>query len=524
MTTFSIVDDASVGSSGVSSGVIASVKTGILAAAELWNRYFTQGGFDIKFLLAFEDISGSALARGGTGLSYSGFDGPGQEIWKLDSMEEYIVGADLAAPDGDAGTDDTIDITITIDTPTLLAGDFFFDPDPFLRTAAVPGGMFDFISVALHEIAHGLGFLGSIEGEEPGDIDVDGPDITPFDDNVDFIGGDRYWVGAAATGIAGGSFLLDPDSKSHIAKGSDGGFDNLMDPSLTAGDRAYIEPVNVAMFEDMGMPVRKATSGADLLYGFDITDDTASLLGGADVYDGLGGSDSVDGGPGDDSINGGADDDTLDGGAGDDTLSGDAGDDTLGGEAGRDSLIGGGGEDTLHGFGSHDSLGGGAGNDDLRGGFGKDLLNGSSGNDVLRGFEGDDRLFGGGGADTLLGNEDNDSLTGGGGADRLKGDSGDDTLNGRFGDDSVTGGAGDDVFQFRKGHDSDIFDDFVAGAGTDDVIQLVAFGAAFDTFVEVIAAASDNGTHTTIDFGGGDTILLLGVTVADLHEDDFIFT
>ncbi len=233
------------------------------------------------------------------------------------------------------------------------------------------------------------------------------------------------------------------------------------------------------------------------------------------LLNGLGGGDDLSGEDGRDSISGGA---------GDDTIFGGDNDDSLGGDAGRDSLVGGSGDDFLHGFGSHDSLGGGAGNDDLRGGFGRDLLNGSSGNDILRGFEGDDRLFGGGGADTLLGNDGNDSLTGGGGVDRLKGDAGDDTLNGRFGDDLVTGGAGDDLFEFRQGHGNDTYDDFVAGAGTDDAIELIAFGTAFDTFAEVIAAASDNGNHTTIDFGGGDSILLLNVVVADLHEDDFLFS
>ncbi|WP_425410224.1 calcium-binding protein [Hyphococcus sp.] len=257
-----------------------------------------------------------------------------------------------------------------------------------------------------------------------------------------------------------------------------------------------------------------ATQAGDSIGG-SAADNTLLGGGGGDLLSGLGGVDVIDGG---------ADNDTISGGFGDDTLNGGAGDDTIGGDAGRDSIIGGDGADTLHGFGSHDTLLGGDGNDDLRGGFGRDLIGGSAGNDVGRGFEGEDRLFGGGGNDTLVGNDGDDSLTGGGGVDRLRGDAGDDTLNGRFGDDSVTGGAGDDLFQFRQGHANDVYDDFVAGAGTDDVIQLVAFGAAFDTFAEVIAAASDNGNHTTIDFGGGDSILLLNVTVADLHEDDFIFT
>ncbi|WP_425410231.1 right-handed parallel beta-helix repeat-containing protein [Hyphococcus sp.] len=253
------------------------------------------------------------------------------------------------------------------------------------------------------------------------------------------------------------------------------------------------------------LDIVQGTANADVIVGGAFSDEINGLEDGDDIAG-----------------NGGAD--TISGGFGDDTLNGGAGDDTIGGDAGRDSIIGGDGADTLHGFGSHDTLLGGDGNDDLRGGFGRDLIGGSGGNDVLRGFEGEDRLFGGGGNDTLVGNDGDDSLTGGGGVDRLRGDAGDDTLNGRFGDDSVTGGAGDDLFQFRQGHGNDIYDDFTAGAGTDDVIQLVAFGAAFDTFAEVIAAASDNGNHTTIDFGGGDSILLLNVTVADLHEDDFIFT
>ncbi len=244
----------------------------------------------------------------------------------------------------------------------------------------------------------------------------------------------------------------------------------------------------------------------------------------ADTISGRAGDDLLYGAGGVDSIHGGDGADTIDGDTGNDTLLGEGGDDSLEGWGGRDSLNGGADNDTLFGYGSHDTLGGGVGDDDLRGGYGKDLLNGSGNNDILRGFEGDDRLFGGAGNDTLLGNDDNDSLTGGGGVDRLKGDAGDDTLNGRFGDDSVSGGAGDDLFEFRQGHGNDVYDDFVAGAGTDDVIELIAFGAAFDTFAEVIAAASDNGTHTTIDFGGGDSIKLLNVVVADLHEDDFIFS
>ncbi|MEM9233541.1 MAG: hypothetical protein AAGA69_04795 [Pseudomonadota bacterium] len=39
----------------------------------------------------------------------------------------------------------------------------------------------------------------------------------------------------------------------------------------------------------------------------------------------------------------------------------------------------------------------------------------------------------------------------------------------------------------------------------------------------MIAAASDDGTDTTIDLGNGNSITLAGVLVADLHDDDFQF-
>ena len=65
--------------------------------------------------------------------------------------------------------------------------------------------------------------------------------------------------------------------------------------------------------------------------------------------------------------------------------------------------------------------------------------------------------------------------------------------------------------------------DFAAGSGSDDAIRLFNMGPAFDTFAEVLAAASDVGGNAVIDFGGGDQITFQGVATADLHQDDFVF-
>jgi Ca2+-binding RTX toxin-like protein len=588
VTTFSIVEHSSVAASGVAAGVIASVKDGILDAAEIWNRYFAQASFDISIELKFEDLSGSTLATGGTSFHFFGVEGPGQEIWKIDSMEEYVTGAEFT-PGGD-----TIDITIKIDTPTLLSGGFFFDPDPFLRTAAIPGGESDFISIILHEIAHGLGFLGSVAGE-PSLVDGPGPDITPFDDNVDLIVSDRFWVGPLATAIYGGPIPLDPGSLSHIADSGDGGFENLMDPSLTDGTRMFILPLHVAMFDDMGMPIRMITSGGDSLFGYDSYADDVDLLDGSDFYGALGGADTIDGGTGNDTVRGGEGADFIVGGAGRDSLAGDGGDDVidaspgddtvdggsgkdlLTGGSGKDSLIGGNDKDTLRGGTENDTLVGGkgfdyltsgdgadsadggesadtlfgdAGVDTLRGGVDNDLLYGGAQRDSIFGDDGDDTvdagtgddvvdggtqkdriftgsgfdsLIGGGGNDTLQGGNDDDTLLGGAAFDVLEGGDGNDSLEGGDFNDFIFGNAGDDTIVFNLGDDIDTLRDFTAGAGVGDVIRLVGFGAAFDTFAEVLAAATDDGLHTTIDLGGGDSLILRNVLVGDLAADDFAF-
>jgi Ca2+-binding RTX toxin-like protein len=97
-------------------------------------------------------------------------------------------------------------------------------------------------------------------------------------------------------------------------------------------------------------------------------------------------------------------------------------------------------------------------------------------------------------------------------------------FDGRGGDDTLTGGLGDDAFVFRLGEGSDAITDFSPlAASNNDVIQLVGFGAAFDTFAEVMAAASQNGADVVIDFGSGQTLTLQNLTLAALASADFIF-
>jgi hypothetical protein len=115
----------------------------------------------------------------------------------------------------------------------------------------------------------------------------------------------------------------------------------------------------------------------------------------------------------------------------------------------------------------------------------------------------------------------NDSLAGGIDNDRLFGGAGNDLLDGGAGADFLNGGAGDDLFLYRAGDGADTIFGFAAGAGTEDRIRLMAPGV--NAFADVMAHATQVGSDTLIDFGGGNSITLRNVLRVNLNADDFIF-
>jgi len=261
--------------------------------------------------------------------------------------------------------------------------------------------------------------------------------------------------------------------------------------------------------------------GADLLYGdagFDTIDGGSGndrLFGGLgnDLIFGGVGFDTLDGGSGNDQLFGGLGIDQLFGGVGFDTLDGGAGDDRLFGGLGLDRLFGGDGNDWLEGGGHNDWLSGGLGNDTLFGGFGFDRLEGLGGDDRLFGQLGDDQLFGGFGHDWLDGGAHND---------RLLGAEGSDTLIGGSGNDTMTGGADADTFIFADGFGVDVIMDFDA-LNDFERIDLRGVSAIVDLADLLANHVSPAGGNVLIDDLAGNTITLVGVSLADLDANDFIF-
>ncbi len=174
-----------------------------------------------------------------------------------------------------------------------------------------------------------------------------------------------------------------------------------------------------------------------------------------------------------------------------------------------------------------------------------DLAHMNGGDDVAVGALGDDTIFGGAGDDHLFGDTDlgltnggtgdNDVLYGDAGEDVLVGDApylikgatgGEDTLNGGADDDILWGdgnlqsnaSGGADVFEFDLGSGQDVIMDFRQEDG--DLIDLSDYG--FVALGDV--GVSDDGVDTTLDLGGGNTVLLVGFAEStDLSDADFIF-
>jgi hypothetical protein len=106
------------------------------------------------------------------------------------------------------------------------------------------------------------------------------------------------------------------------------------------------------------------------------------------------------------------------------------------------------------------------------------------------------------------------------GFEQFRGTSGNDRFRDGAGDHVYRGGGGDDLFVFfarNQGHDRVL--DFAAG----DVVGLRGFGAALDSFAELLGVAQDSGGGVLITTGAASSIWLGGLSVASLNADMFSF-
>ncbi len=362
-------------------GVGAVDSNGLKKSGKSYVVFGTNAGFDADFSLSRLDGSNGFALNGINAYDNSGVSVSGAGDINGDGIDDLIIGASGADPNGtDSGESyvvfgsasatnaalNAVDGTVSTDEDTALSGSVFTD-----------------------------------NGSGP-DTDADGNTLTVTQVNgIAASVGTQITLdsGALLTLNANGHFDYDPNAQFEALNAGDTGTDSfeyaLSDGLLTATATVTIF---IAGVDDAAPGTLTGTNGGDALIGGR----------GPNVIVGKAGRDFLDGGSGRDFLFGGDGNDILLGGGGDDTLMGEQGFDTLKGGNGRDFLYGGNGRDFLDG---------GAGNDTLVGGIGKDTLAGGKGNDTLIGGEGKDTfvLALGNGTDTIadFSSQDLVGLTGG---------------------------------------------------------------------------------------------------------------
>ncbi|HEV2295358.1 MAG TPA: calcium-binding protein [Tepidisphaeraceae bacterium] len=441
------------------------------AAGRDWGSRFTTSA-TLQVNVEFEfNSAASYLVRSGTTWAEPIRTVGGVQIVELGGPHEIRTEDD---PNGG-----THDATITFNTFRIET--LFWDPAPLARIAPIPPAEFDAYTYVLRELGHIVGFQG-IKNPFTGEVVDDR--MTTYDQFVAFTGPDTViWTGPAARDVYGAAPPLNLGDISHY--GNPGGpgsdlNDLLMSESIPAGEREFIQEIDLAFLFDMGLPVDftgttpppppvppvldlAGTNGHDIIevihtraevlfnltrivettefnpftgreetvFERQTTRERFPAEGFTDfVIRGLRGNDRI-------VLSGFMPGSTVFGNEGHDTIIGGNRNDTLFGNEGNDQLYGGYGEDRLDGGGGRDYLVGGFDNDRMFGNTGHDTMDGSAGDDRMHGGEGNDSIIGGDGNDHLLGEEGNDELFGANGRDRLDGGAGADLLGGGNGVDTA---------------------------------------------------------------------------------------
>lgn len=504
--------------------------------------------------------SGNDLLNGGLGAD---------SMWGGDGADRFFGGAGDSILGGEGGTDaDTL--FVEYGSGVVYGG----GNNEAGTVNLASGGTLSFAEIET------IRFIGMVDGSAGNDVmgigftDSDGDVMADGADRIDGgAGDDNINAGGGNDTIFGGSGndTIDDWAGSDLVYAGAG--NDIVDVSV-GNDTLYMEDGDdvVNIWDNAGQNTFFGGAGKDRLDFQNWQSSTGSSVtftaNGAGTFSHLSGAttgsfsefESVSGSAFADTLNasvstfgvtmdGEAGNDLLIGGSGSDVLLGGDGDDTLVGGAGADVLTGGTGRDSadysasaagvtvnlLAGTG----LGGDAQGDTLSG---VDNIIGSSNADVLTLHNTSGIVYGGGGADSLFGGAGNgDQLYGGDGGDvidgkagndSLFGGAGNDTLFGGLGNDTLTGGDGEDTIILTVSGGADRITDFnmtVVNGRTVDQIDVSELstpdGGPIRSTDVTISDTNGNGTGDAIlTFAGGESIILVGVTVADLATPSALLT
>ena len=256
---------------GLGTDVENEIVNDLSAAASDWSQYVT-GHAPLRILLNITSTasSGSELANGGFTASL-----PNGEV--IGGQTIYVPSSIYALTTGNYISGTTADIVVNLPLTSGelgSSGGLYVNPDPFAGGGTVPADEFDLLTVFRHELAHGLGFDGFTDPL----TGVLGSDVTLFDHYIqDTVNGGGTITAAnfvgpnaeAAYGVFLGTDVATPvpltvlyngENLFHVSNSSIQplGKDLMSGVGLNAGVSRDISSVDLAMLQDVGLPVTAA--------------------------------------------------------------------------------------------------------------------------------------------------------------------------------------------------------------------------------------------------------------------------
>ncbi|MHC4401545.1 MAG: hypothetical protein ACYTG0_17875, partial [Planctomycetota bacterium] len=212
---------------------------------------------------SMDPLGSEILGQAGSPYIHRDFGGgslPG--TWYGSPLANHLAGTDLRSGDAE------------------IVAQFSSDADWYYGLDGNPGGLYDFVTVALHEVGHGLNFLDLINedgswfsGGYPGIYDGfleigDGTDLTAMTDAgraAAIISGDLWWNGTEGVNGNGGTrpevYAPDPyrmgSSTSHLDESTHGS--ELMSPFYSGPDHNP-SGIELGMLVDMGWDLSSGAS------------------------------------------------------------------------------------------------------------------------------------------------------------------------------------------------------------------------------------------------------------------------
>ncbi|MEE4241185.1 MAG: hypothetical protein V2I36_06945 [Desulfopila sp.] len=248
----------------------AEAKGAFTTAANIWAKLLhSRTPITIRACWGDLGADSSTLGYSGGGSYIRDFPGaPRAKTWYASSLANALHGEDMIPSEYD------MHITFNSDLPGVYHWNYRPDGN-------VDSDEFDFLTVALHEICHGLGFMGSMNGGSTWGIDgypliydvftrdtygtrlIDYDGSYPYTLPETLTAGQVFFHGSHAMAANGGKRveLFTPDtwmpgsSYSHLSMNFNGTSDKLMVYMLSLGNAIHSPgPITLGLLKDVGWP------------------------------------------------------------------------------------------------------------------------------------------------------------------------------------------------------------------------------------------------------------------------------